>query len=153
MHVDIFVHVGLPECLLSFWPGCLITKCDGCCEKGLVGGGAPLDLGIKATSVYSRFEKKIPVLQRGVAHSNDVDSSLYTCDSKTGWLALARVIFQGVVISKVTGSCWEINDTGTVMVNVWVASLNFDSMCLGANTGKASSSSPGGWIFRICHRN
>lgn len=67
------------QCLLSFWPKRLITKCDewwGSEEEGRGGRLHTIDLGIKATSVYLKKKISSTPLQRGAVRSNDVDSSL-----------------------------------------------------------------------------
>lgn len=76
--------------------------------------------------VFKGERKKPHVLQRGVAHCNDVDSSLirvYTPDSTRGRPALVHAFFQGArARSDVKGSCGEIHSATADCLNS-VASL------------------------------
>lgn len=99
------------------------------CAQVCVCGGlaSTVDLGIKETSVYLKEkEKKSRVLQRGVAHRNDVDPSLirvYTPDSTRGRPALVHAFFQGACVrSDESGSCGE-NHSATADCLNSVASL------------------------------
>ena len=80
--------------MFGFVCGCFFVFC-GVGGGGGGGGGLALtvDLRIKATSMY--LKGKNHVLQRGAAHSNDVDSSLirvYTSDLTRGRLALVQSV-------------------------------------------------------------
>lgn len=55
------------QCLLSFWPKRLITKCDewwGSEDEGRGGRLHTIDLGIKATSVHLKKKKSAPLHSR-----------------------------------------------------------------------------------------
>lgn len=85
------------------------------------GGGGPLDLGIKATSVYLRFEKKKKSLySREEWHTVMMLTQVCTLATQrqAGWRR-CMFYFKGCRDKQSDrGGCWEINSTGAVTVNV-----------------------------------